>query len=336
MREGKHLPDTPTNPYPRWPVWCAVEAVTTGLGGDTLGVIRLPAALAGILSVGIAFLAGRALAGSAAGLGAAGFLMGSFWHLQYSRMAPPCIFSVTEGLLAAWILLGRPAPGMAAGCGLAVLCVAAPYGYAASLITPFVVALLLAVRWYGAPQERPSKWFVIAIAIGAGVLAAGYVLWRPASLQRVAEVAAEHRNTFGGEVFAWLKSVCWSTAPTWGFWGSYPPGAPRFSSIELVFIVAGAIALWWSGSLSRWRKWGWTGLAVLTILPEWSARQGPNLLRGLPQLAPAAVAAGVAVAALARRTGRYGLALAIALLVANAGMTAHRLVVRFARDPLVA
>jgi tetratricopeptide (TPR) repeat protein len=60
------------------------------------------------------------------------------------------------------------------------------------------------------------------------------------------------------------------------------------------------------------------------------------LSRGLPQLAPAAIAAGVAVAELTRRAGRWGPALAIVLLAVNAGMTTHRLFVRFARDPVVA
>lgn len=333
---GETLPPVAASGYQPMPVWVVPEAVAIRLGGERLGVIRMPAALAGVLAVGVAFLAGRVVAGPLAGLGAAAFLMGSFWHIQYCRLALPCVFVVTEGLLVAWLLLGRTPPGLAAGLGLAVLCVAAPYGYAASLITPVAIVALLAIRWFGAPGERPGRGFVAIQAAGLVCLLAAVIVWRPQGLLRSAELASEHHDPLAGQVLTWFKSVVWSTAPGWGYWRNYPPGAPRFSPIELFAAVCGAVAIWWTDGLARWQKWGWTGWALICVLPEWFGGEAPHLSRGLPQLAPAAVAAGVAVAVLARRIGRAGPAGMLALLAVNTGLTAHRLVFGFARDPLVA
>jgi hypothetical protein len=335
MREGERLPPGPNAGYAPMPEWIVPEAVATMIGGDTLGTIRMPAALVGVLAVCFAFLAGRALGDPAAGLGAAAFLMGSFWHIQYCRLALPCSFVVAEGLLVAWLLLGRAAPGLGAGCVLAVLCVVAPYGYAASLITPVAVALLFGIRWHGAPEARPTRWFLVAVAAGAALLAVGMIWWRPEGLLRATELAKEPRQPFVAGILAWAKSVMWSSDPSYYYWHNYPPGAPRFNPIELALVAGGAAALWTSGSLARWQKLGWTAWGLLSVLPEWFGGEVPHLSRGLPQLAPAALAAGMAAAWLARRAGRAGAVAAIALLAASGGMTTHRLVARFAHDPLV-
>jgi len=334
----EHTPLPPTSHvgYQPMPEWIVPEVIAMRLGGHGLGTLRMPAALVGVVAVAVAFLAGRALAGPAAGLGAAAFLMGSFWHVQYSRLALPCVFVVTEGLLVGWLLLGRRAPGLGAGCALAFLCLVAPYGYAASLITPVGVALLLAIRWRGAPADRPGRGFILVLAAGVVLLAAGMVWWKPQGLLRTAELAGEHRDPLVGQFFGWLKSVVWSTQLGDYYWRHYPPGAPRFTPVELALVVGGAVALWRSASFARWQKWGWTGWAVACALPEWFGGEVPHLSRGLPQLAPAAVAAGVGVGALARWLPPWGPAVALAALTANAALTTDRLYGRFARDPIVA
>src|SRR5687767_4957105 len=114
LRRGETLPDTGGIPYPRWPVWCALEAAATTVGGDGIGVLRIPAAVAGLAGVALAFAAGRAVTGSTvAGLGAAAWLAGSFWHVQYSRLALPCVLTVAERLAMAWLLLAPRLPGAA-------------------------------------------------------------------------------------------------------------------------------------------------------------------------------------------------------------------------------
>lgn len=333
LRTGKDLPGTTAIPFPRWPVWCGVEAIATGLGGDTAGAIRLPAVLAGLAGIWLAFIAGRAIAGPVAGLAASAFLAGSFWHLQYSRMALPCVMTVAEGLAMARLLLVPALPGAAGGILLVALCAVATYGYAASLVTPVTAAILLLLRWR-TQSPRPSKELRLALGVGL-VVVAGLVAWRrPESLSRSVELSESSRGSLGGRILNWAGSMTWSTAPGPGYWTHYPPTSPRLTPLELLLVLAGVWTMLRTHRIAANVKTGLAIWAGVSVLPEWLAGGTPHLIRGLSQLGPLAIIAGIGAAAIASR-GRWGAILIIAAFTFNGAMTVRTLA-RFARDPLVA
>ncbi len=334
LRRGETLPEASGIPFPRWPVWCALEATATAVGGDAIGVLRIPAAVAGVAGVALAFMAGRAVTGSAvAGLASAAWLAGSFWHVQYSRLALPCVLTVAEGLAMAWLLLAPRLPGPAGGAALAALCLLSLYGYAGGVVTPVAAGVILLLRWNERAADRSGRGLRMALALGVVVIAATVSLHPPESLRRSAQVAGRHGAGWAQRAPGWAASFVRPPAAA-GFWSHYPPGAPRLSLIELALVLAGVLVLTAGGGLAARVRLGWAGWMAVSVIPELSGDQVPHLIRGLPQLAPLAVAAGLGVMWLTtlHRSGPKFVALVLAVNLALTGRT----LVRFASDPVTA
>jgi 4-amino-4-deoxy-L-arabinose transferase-like glycosyltransferase len=128
--------------------------------------VRLPAALIGIATVAMTFLAGRASFGPAAGLLAASFLAISPWHVLPGRTGAEWVllpFFTTTGV---WLLQrgrrGGPellAAGIVLGIGF--------YSYAfARLLIPLLVAGFAAL-WWRDLIRRPA-WSLLAVLVMAG------------------------------------------------------------------------------------------------------------------------------------------------------------------------
>ncbi|MEJ5232061.1 MAG: hypothetical protein WHV64_07660 [Geminicoccaceae bacterium] len=89
---------TETNP----PLWFTLERLVLATLGDGEAMLRLPAASFGILAVPLAFLVGRALAGSGAGLAAAALVATDPLLVAYSQEARGYALLVAGTLLLLW------------------------------------------------------------------------------------------------------------------------------------------------------------------------------------------------------------------------------------------
>lgn len=179
---------------------------------------RLPAALAGVATVGLVFLLGRELYDPLAGLAAAGLLAVSPWHVLLSRTGYDWAWLPALTALSVWLLVralarGRsvwPA-GLAAGVSL--------YGYAPiRLLLPLLLAVVAATHW---PELRRE--------------------WRramPAALLLAALAAPVFVMTLTAEGQQRLSSVL---APGGGPWTAARAAAGRFAaSFSPAFLLAPA------------------------------------------------------------------------------------------------
>ncbi len=333
---GEALPDLPGIPNPRWPVWRAIEAASIGLFGCSPVTIRLPAALFGVLAVGLAGLAGRTLAGTAGGLAAAGFLAGSFWHIEFSRMALPCAMAVLEGLVIGSLLL-RPHPLTWTAVGIIFLAMtSAVLGYAAGLVAIPLVGMLLVLRLFGrttSPTERPA-----AAALATGFLVLCAVIWRykPESVLRSTSMGLMPVAAIAAQVTTCLSNWIVTVPAAGGYWLNFPAGAARFSPIEAGFLILGFVALIRSDHLLRWQKVGIAGWLVVASLPEMLPGGGIHVIRALPLLAPAVILAALAGRWISERAGVPGRMAMIVLFSVNGFWTARIVAGPFAHSSVTA
>ena len=174
-------------------------------------IVRLPAAISGILTVlGIYFLAAE-LFGAEAGLFAAFLLATSFWHINFSRlgfraiMAPLFLTWALYFLLKGFKKLDSGAPfSRAASFYLAggVLWAAGFYTYIAYRVSPALIALVFAFYWFAARRGgwqrsylRSSALFTAASAVVAAPLAY-YFFTHPGTFsERTSELSVFHSAT---------------------------------------------------------------------------------------------------------------------------------------------
>jgi len=318
----------------RWPVWSTVEGALARLLGATTPVARLPAALAGLLGVLLAWPVTRMLGGRVAATGAAAFLAGSFWFVTANRVALPCTLVVPETLLIGWLLLRDDPLSPGAGVLLVLVCTVAPLGYAASLVTPVLAAglLFLRVRARGLNHARVE----LATAAATAILVTIVVLANPDSLQRSSTLGRLETASLGG----WIRQsgrvlANWAVGGPagWGCWNPFPPGTPRATVVEFSLVLMGAAAFART-SIPRVRRIALAGWCALALIPEIAPGDGLHVLRGLPTLAPAAVLAGLGAETAFRLTGRTGGILLAGAIVLNAGRTAWLTFVVMPRDPV--
>lgn len=136
---------------------------SVALLGLDVAAVRLPAALVGIATVGMTYLAGRAYFGSAVGLVAAGLLAISPWHILPSRTGAEWVLLPLFTTTGAWLLaLGRRsgpallAASVVLGIGL--------YSYAfARLLIPLLALGYLALWWRD--LLRRAVWSQAALVV---------------------------------------------------------------------------------------------------------------------------------------------------------------------------
>jgi len=330
---GERPPGAGSVRSPRWPVWSLVEGASAWVAGMSVPSARFPAAVAGLLSVALAFLVARRFGTMTAGLAAAAFLAASYWHVSCSRMALPCILVVPETLFVGWLLLRDKPLSPGAGVLLVLVCAAAPLGYAASLVTPVLAAglLVLRVRTRGARATRTELVVLASTAVAVTLV----LVTGPDSLHRSS--ALGRLGTAGPA--GWLHQTGrvlanWAVGEraAWGCWNPFPAGSPRTTAVELTLVLLGTAAFARS-SIPRERRIALAGWCALALLPEIAPGDSVNLLRGLPALAPAAVLAGLGAETVIRLTGRPGAFLLAGAVVLNAGRTAWLTFRVLPRDP---
>jgi hypothetical protein len=321
---GESLPAAPLRPFPCWPLWCRLEGAATAAIGCTVQAIRFPAVLAGLLSVILVGPVAGLLGGPWAGLAAAAFLSFSFWHVVYSRMALPCILVVAETMAIALILLRPGRLGWKEGTAAAVVSAAAALGYAASLVTPILAVFLIALRLAVRPAGVREYGLATGFAVAAIPLALAVAAAHPGNTGMIAVIGLHTPSELAEQAWLCARNIALPVAAPWSHFSNYPPGYPRFGFMEVILLVVGLVTLVRGGSLLPWHRIAVLGWIFISFAPELFGGGGINLIRGLPELASAAILAGLGASALARMGGRGGTVFAAALLLATGAHTAGR------------
>lgn len=183
------------------------------LGGLNIWTTRLPAAVAGVMTVVLTYWIASRLFNPSVGLLAAGLLSLNPWHIQLSRFGHeasvgPFLVAVS---LAALIWAGfplassstrpRPWKALVAGLTIGVCC----YGYpAARLFIPafFAASTLVTCRaWWDLRHSGAGQWSVVALLVGLGLT------FGPLAYQHV--VQPERISKRGDAVRLWDPADPW-------------------------------------------------------------------------------------------------------------------------------
>ncbi len=306
---------------PAGPVY--VTAAVFALGGESTFTLRLSMALVGVATVGMTWLAARALFGPAVALLAAALLAVQPWHLHLSRTAFmlnawPCV-----AMAALWLIFrARAAPHWARWLGAGAVVGLGIYTYNAYVLTVPVLAVPFLADWFAPPPGRTRR-----DALRAALLAGGAAL---AVALPMLEYARTHEEYFWHhEEVGLLHDPAWQAADTgararrlaaraaeWGgglVLGGRPDdgdglgerGFPLLDPATSLAALAGVVM-----ALRRWREPAHAVLlAALLLLPFGALLTiGDGLYRRSFALAPvAAILAALPLAALwqaARRRGR--------------------------------
>jgi len=335
---GEKLPPVPEHETPPdYPFWSLIEALSTKTLGVSVSSIRLPAALIGSLSIPLAWLVVRSLLGGAAGLAAALFLFGSFWHVHNSRLALPLASLVAESLAMGWLLLApnnlskRWAPAAAGAlAGYSI------FGYSAALQLPLWGLLITAGRPVFHPEGRKSLYAPAVFALAfAGVVALiscfNPVTHQMGRTQSLFARAASGTNADRPPILAGFFSAQKTTN---GQWANHPRGAPRLSPIERAVFVFGLAALFSPIPIPAGIRGAIFAWVCCAIMPEVIPGE-IHLSRGIGALAPLAMIMGLAACLAASAWGKKGLALILVLGASNTAITAWHLYAQFPGDPQV-
>jgi len=306
--------------------------------GLTEVAVRLPAALAGILTVYTTYLCGRALLGSAAGLVAAALVAISPWHVLPSRTGAEWVLLPLFLSTGVWLLARgrRHGPslllaGIVLGVGL--------YSYAfARLLVPLLVVGFAALWW----RELTPRWRWALAGAAVLIALAMPLVWfglTPAGQARLQTVVPLDRYRGLALIPYALSNFASYFGPAFLIWGAEPTDHHRLAGFGPVLPVmvplvvaglaavareptrAGLFCLWWlvaapaSAALHRESP---SSALLLGAIPAW------QLLSGL---------GGAALRAWAARWGRSAaLATTGVLLVAGigtAGLAARALYVEY-------
>ncbi len=154
----------------REPLYMYAIALLSAATGPSAYVIRLTSALAGIVTVALAFALGLALHGRRVGIAAAGFVAISYWHLTVSRngypniLIPPIEAAAALALWRGWVP-GSKRAWIAGGAfsGLVL------YTYLASRLWPVVLAIVIAAAALAEPARYRRRRAGIGLALVAAL-----------------------------------------------------------------------------------------------------------------------------------------------------------------------
>lgn len=267
--------------------------------GLTETAVRLPAALAGILTVFTTYLCGRRLFGSWAGLIGAMLVAISPWHILPSRTGAEWVLLPLMASTGVWLLLrGREhgpsllAAGLTLGVGL--------YSYAfARLLVPLLVVGFVALWW----RELAPRWrwatagLIVLLALAVPIVLFGLT---PAGQARLQTVVPLDRYRGLALVPYALSNFASYFGPAFLVWGSEPTHHHRLTGfgpilpIMAPLIVAGVAAvvsrptraglfcLWWivaapaSAALHRESP---SSALLLGAIPAWQLLGGLGAVR---------------------------------------------------------
>ena len=336
---GETIPAIPEHEHPPdLPVWSLAVAAATRVFGVNAAAIRLPMAVTGVLAVPVAWLAGRSLLGAAGGVGAALFLCGSFWHVQFSRIAIDPGAVVLEGLLAGWFVLS-PAwsssvfAAAAAGAVAGIAC----NGYFSALYLPLWCLAVLGLGVFKPPTGVARSRIVLRRASFLAAFALvmmpmlftgrlGFLVDRPGQVFRSRSVM-----DIGAKVVP-LRNLLGRVPASVVQWAGYPPGAPRLSLFERLAFLAGLACLAAAREISPYVRWSVALWLAFAMVPEMIPGE-LHLSRGAGALAPMALLAGFAGRFVHLRFGACAAALAAIAGLANAAWTGKILYRDFAASP---
>jgi len=276
-------------------------------------VVRLPAAIAGVLTVLGLYLLIAELFGSGAGLLAAFLLATCFWHINFSRIGFRAILAPLLLAWTIWLLIKafKAAKGSAAAWWYAIVAgivyAAGFYTYIAYRVTPLL--LLLFIPFY---KKYPDFWkralvFVVAAFIVAAPIGWYFVKHPSDFFGRTSQIAVTNAgNPIGDFALNTVKTLGMFNFHGDDNWRHNVSGAPElFFPVGIIFIIGVILALSW-----LWKHWrehvrhdGTTlgtpslfGLLILfvwfilALLPAALSDEGiPHSLRSILMLPPAIV-----------------------------------------------
>lgn len=250
--------------------------------GLTPYATRLPARIAGVLTVLALFILARTWYGTATGLAAALLLAISPWHVIMSRWANQGILVPLALCLALW-LTTTARSWLAASC--AGLCwFAAFYAYApAQLVAPLLLAVV-SVLWVskGGFETRPYVLVWLAFIIPAGLLTLWMVSHPEQAFRRFHAISQD--STLAGTLLNWCAHFNPGFLFVWG--DANPrhsfPGLGLMYPWEAVTVLAGLIVM-----ARRRELWDWILLAWVLMAPAAAACTNEGIPHALRSIAGA-------------------------------------------------
>ncbi len=332
-----------------------VATVFVRLWGNQAWVLRLPAAIFGILTVWGVYLLAAELASTEIGLLAGFFLATSFWHINFSRIgfraiAAPLLLTWSQYLLLVSIRRfrqGRPYLGIALLAG--VVYGLGFYTYIAYRATPLLAAAILL---YGCAGVRKARWLGISFCAAALSVAAPLMLYFASNpgtfLGRTAQVSVVNVPDPAWEVVLnlWRTGRMFFTKGDGNWRHNIAWRAELFWPVAILFAAGVALGRGhWRRSPARpvsWNLWHvsmlWLVVAAAPVVL--SAERVPHALRAILMIPPAAMLAAAGAyrvhAWLARWIPAGWLKMvSVAFLLVLTYEPYHTYFVRWARDPNV-
>ena len=273
-------------------------------------VIRLPAAVAGVLTVLGIYLLVAELFGDGPALLAAFLLATSFWHIIFSRIGFRAILAPLLLTWSLWLLIKafKAVSVAKASWGYAVLAgivyALGFYTYIAYRITPLL--FLLFIPFF---QKMPGFWKRVVVFVVVTFLVAAPIGWyfvkNPADFfGRMAQVSVTNSSNR-------LKQIALNTMKTLLMlnvhgdhnWRHNVSGAPElFWPVGVLFVLGTLLSFCYLYDYRRRSKIQWSlfgviilfGWFVLAVLPAAASNEGiPHALRSILMLPPAIIFAAI-------------------------------------------
>jgi hypothetical protein len=299
--------------------WYLMVPFLQVLGRDPLA-LRLPSAIAGAIAVGAVYLLARVLLERRTALVAAGLTVGMTWHMNFSRVAFPAMWSVMLDTLAAALFvlaLRRRSAFAYAAAGL--IAGAAVHFYYSSRLLPLILAIVVVYRLVA---ER--SLFVRQHALGLGCCALGFFL----AAAPIGEYALLHPQEFAArtDTVSVLNEV--EQAGSWdplinstkahllmfNFHGDNN-GRHNWTGRPMLDSVMGALFVLGLGvAITRWRRWpyalvlAWVPIMLVggTLSLSWEA---PQSHRAVEEVTAVAILAALPLSLLWRAADAIPIAL---------------------------
>ncbi len=276
-------------------------------------VVRLPAAVAGVLTVLGLYLLVAELFDAPSGLLAAFLLATSFWHINFSRIGFRAILAPLLLAWSIWLLVkGCKAARANAAWWYAVAAGAVYalgfYTYIAYRVTPLLFLLFIPFYRKGADFWKRVALFAAATFVVAAPIGWYFVKHPSDFFGRTAQIAVTNAgNPAGAFLVNFVKTLGMFNFRGDGNWRHNLAGAPElFWPVGILFVIGIILGIVWlarpyfarrnTGGRERafglWLVFGWF---ILAALPAAASDEGiPHALRSILMLPPALILAALA------------------------------------------
>ena len=271
-------------------------------------VIRLPAAVAGVLTVLGLYLLAAEFFGTCTGLVAAFLLAVSFWHINFSRIGFRAILAPLLLIWSVYVLLRAfkatsPSKGFCSAAAAGAIYALGFYTYIAYRITPLLFLLFIPFFKNYAQFWKRTAVFIIATFLAAAPIGWYFARYPGDFFSRTSQISVTNS---GGPISHFAKNLAKTVrAPLYRGdrnWRHNLSGAPElFWPVAVAFVAGSLLGIYWL--LKSWRKkdvptFGWwlTFLwLALATLPAAASEEGiPHALRSILMLPPVIILAAVA------------------------------------------